>query len=276
VKNLLPVPAARQGLSSLSRSTSRASLSEGDRHHLVREGARLLPSPARRRFLAGGGSVGGLALLAGCSATDSFSAETLLMRISRFNDRGQGWLVNPDAMAPTYAAAEITRPFPFNAFYSMDQAPQVDGGTYRLQIGGKVERPGAWTLERLAALPQEEQITRHICVEGWSAIGRWGGVPFARFLQEVGADTTRRYVGFRCADEYYTSIDMATALHRQTLLALSWDGQTLPREFGYPMKLRMPTKLGYKNPKHIVEIFVTDDHPGGYWEDQGYNWFGGA
>lgn len=83
-------------------------------------------------------------------------------------------------------------------------------------------------------------------------------------------------MGVRCADDYYESIDMATALHPQTLLAFDYDGQRLPAKYGYPMKLRIPTKLGYKNPKHIVEIFVTNVYPGGYWVDQGYNWFGGA
>ena len=125
-------------------------------------------------------------------------------------------------------------------------------------------------------MPQTEQITRHICVEGWSAIGRWGGVKFSDFLERVGADTTAKYIGFKCADDYYTSIDMPTALHPQTLLTLTYDGQVLPPEYGYPMKLRMPTKLGYKNPKHIQAIFVTNAYPGGYWEDQGYNWFGGS
>ena len=83
-------------------------------------------------------------------------------------------------------------------------------------------------------------------------------------------------MGFRCADGYYTSIDMPTALHPQTLLTLTFDGQTLPARYGFPLKLRMPTKLGYKNPKHVEALFVTNTYPGGYWEDRGYNWFGGS
>jgi DMSO/TMAO reductase YedYZ molybdopterin-dependent catalytic subunit len=113
-------------------------------------------------------------------------------------------------------------------------------------------------------------------VEGWSAIGKWGGVRFADFLRHVGADLSAKYVGFQCADDYHTSIDMPTALHPQTLLALSYDDQPLPPKYGFPMKLRMPTKLGYKNPKHIQAMYVTNTYPGGYWEDQGYNWFGGS
>ncbi|MBV8211216.1 MAG: molybdopterin-dependent oxidoreductase [Burkholderiaceae bacterium] len=251
-------------------------LSALDRRFLVKEAERLLPMNARRRFLRGGITLGGLAMLTGCNVTDSKMAETLLMRISRFNDRVQGWLFDPTRLAPTYPESMITRPFPFNAFYDMDRVPEVDEESFRLQVGGRVRQPGSWTLEQLASLPQQEQITRHICVEGWSAIGRWGGVPFSVFLQRVNADLSSKYVAFRCADDYYESIDMPTALHPQTILALTYDGETLPPEYGFPMKLRMPTKLGYKNPKHIVEIVVTNDYPGGYWEDQGYNWFGGS
>ena len=109
-----------------------------------------------------------------------------------------------------------------------------------------------------------------------SELGEWGGVRFSDFLKLNGADLSAKYVGFKCFDEYYTSIDMPTALHAQTQLTLSYADQPLPPKYGYPMKLRMPTKLGYKNPKHISEIFVTNTHPGGYWEDQGYNWFGGS
>jgi DMSO/TMAO reductase YedYZ molybdopterin-dependent catalytic subunit len=253
-----------------------AGLSERDRHELVKEAQALLAPPARRLFLRRGLTLGGLVMLTGCSAASSDDAEKLLMRVSRFNDAVQGWLFDPDRLAPTYPASMITRPFPFNAFYSESEAPTVPGEGFFLLVGGRVAKKDPWTLEELAALPQEEQITRHICVEGWSAIGRWGGVRFATFLQHIGADLTSRYVGFKCADTYYTSIDMPTALHRQTLLTLTYDGQTLPTKYGFPMKLRMPTKLGYKNPKHIVEIFVTNDYPGGYWEDQGYNWFGGS
>jgi DMSO/TMAO reductase YedYZ molybdopterin-dependent catalytic subunit len=131
-------------------------------------------------------------------------------------------------------------------------------------------------LAQLRALPQESQITRHVCVEGWSAIGQWSGVPFRTFLQRVGADTRARYVGFRCFDDYRSSIDMATALHPQTILALDYGDRPLPPKYGSPLKLRVPTKLGFKNPKYIAALYVTNDNPGGYWEDQGYNWFSGS
>ena len=231
---------------------------------------------SRRSFLLRSLTLGGVAMLSGCNITDSDNVETALSSISRFNDRVQGWLFNPDAMAPTYTESMITRPFPFNAFYGVDEAPVVDEDSYRLEVTGMVADKRSWKLEELRSMAQIDQITRHICVEGWSAIGRWGGIRFSDFLKRIGADTDAKYVGFKCADDYYTSIDMATALHAQTLLTLTYDGAVLPREYGFPMKLRMPTKLGYKNPKHIQAIFVTNTYPGGYWEDQGYNWFGGS
>lgn len=236
----------------------------------------LVEHPARRAFLQRTLTLGGLSLLSGCSIVDETSVETALMKISRFNDKVQSWIFDPNALAPTYPDSMITSPFPFNAYYGEDEVREVDADSYRLEISGLVADRRSWKLEELRAMPQTDQVTRHICVEGWSAIGKWGGVPFADFLRRVGADLSARYVGFKCADDYYTSIDMPTALHPQTLLALTYDGQTLPPKYGFPMKLRMPTKLGYKNPKHIQAIFVTNTYPGGYWEDQGYNWFGGS
>ncbi len=247
-----------------------------DADAVVKEALRRIEQPARRMFLRHTLTLGGLSLLTGCAIVDEDSAEPALMRVSRFNDKVQGWLFNPKLLAPTYPESMITRPFPFNAYYDEDEVPQVDAGSYRLEVSGLVANRRAWTLPELHALPQTDQITRHICVEGWSAIGRWGGVRFSDFLARIGADTSAKYVGFRCADKYYTSIDMPTALHPQTLLTLTYDGQVLPPRYGFPMKLRMPTKLGYKNPKHILAMFVTNTYPGGYWEDQGYNWFGGS
>ena len=251
-------------------------LSAIDGEALVKDALKCLDQPSRRLFLKRSLSVGGLSMLTGCSIVDGDSAERALMRVSRLNDSVQAWLFDPTRLAPTYANAMITRPFPFNAYYGEKQIRTVDGDSFRLEVTGLVADKHAWSLPELRALPYSEQITRHICVEGWSAIGRWGGVPFADFLTRIGADTSARYVGFKCADDYYTSIDMPTALHAQTQLSLDYDGEPLPPRYGFPLKLRMPTKLGYKNPKHIQAIFVTNTSPGGYWEDQGYNWFGGS
>ena len=243
---------------------------------VLKDAMRQLDRPARRLFMKHSLTLGGLAMLTGCSLVDDESVEKALMTMSRFNDEVQARLFDPTRLAPTYADSMITRPFPFNAYYGIEEMRHVDAKTYSLEVSGLVRDKQAWTLEALNALPQAEQITRHICVEGWSAIGKWGGVPFSAFLERIGADTTAKYIGFKCADDYFTSIDMPTALHPQTLLTLRYDGQVLPAQYGFPMKLRMPTKLGYKNPKHIKAMFVTNSYPGGYWEDQGYNWFGGS
>ena len=112
----------------------------------------------------------------------------------------------------------------------MDDAPEIDGDDYALEVSGLVADKQSWTLARLRTLPQASQITRHICIEGWSAIGQWSGVPFRVFLEHIGADLRARYVGFKCADRYYSSIDMATALHPQTILALDYRDAPLPTE----------------------------------------------
>ena len=243
---------------------------------MLADAIKRVAQPSRRAFLQRTLTLGGLGLLTGCTPTSEESIERALAAVSRFNDRAQAFLFDPTRLAPTYPDSMITRPFPFNAYYGEDEVRVVDGDAWRLELSGLIADRKPWTLDALRALPQQSQVTRHICVEGWSAIGKWGGVPFSHFLRRVGADLSAKYVGFKCADDYFTSIDMATALHPQTLMALTYDGQTLPPRYGYPMKLRMPTKLGYKNPKHIQAIFVTNTYPGGYWEDQGYNWFGGS
>ena len=230
----------------------------------------------RRLFLRQGLSLGALTLLSGCNVTNQEAVQKALWAMSRWNDRVQAWIFDPNRLAPEFPESRITMPFPFNAFYGMNEVPRVDGASYKLEVSGLVREKKPWTLTELHALPQVSQVTRHICVEGWSAIGKWSGVRFSDFLQYVGADLTAKYVGFKCADKYYTSIDMPTALHPQTQLTLRFADRTLPYEYGYPMKLRMPTKLGFKNPKHIAAIFVTNEYPGGYWEDQGYNWYSGS
>ncbi|MCX4165022.1 MULTISPECIES: molybdopterin-dependent oxidoreductase [Paraburkholderia] len=229
----------------------------------------------RRLFLRSTLSVGALAMLSGCNMQDGDSVDKVLWAMSRWNDRVQAWLFSGTKLAPTYAASQITKPFPFNAFYQEFDVPEIDGASYALEVSGLVANKRSWSLAQLRTLPQASQITRHVCIEGWSAIGEWRGVPFRTFLERIGADTTARYVGFKCADRYYSSLDMATALHPQTQLTLDFGSEPLPPKYGYPLKLRVPTKLGFKNPKHIAEIFVTNTNPGGYWEDQGYNWFSG-
>jgi DMSO/TMAO reductase YedYZ molybdopterin-dependent catalytic subunit len=242
---------------------------------ILKEAARRLDVPTRRVFLRDAIGLGSLTLLSGCDVVDGFSAERMLQSVSDFNDHVQALLFDPNKRAPEYPESAITRPFPFNAFYSHDKAPVIDAAEFRLDITGLAEKQKPWTLEELYALPRFTQITRHICIEGWSAIGKSTGVRFSDFLARIGADTSAKYVTFRCDDNYITSIDMPTALHPQTQLTFWFDGEVLPRKYGFPMKLRIPTKLGFKNPKHIGEIEIGNDFNGGYWETYGYNWFSG-
>ena len=247
---------------------------------LIKDAAKLLPDPTRRLFLRGGASLGALTFLTGCDIVDGWSAEKALVKISHFNDRAQAWLFNPNRLAPTYPESAITRPFPFNGYYAENESPEVDKDDYELEVGGLVDNKDSWRLDQLYALPQETQVTRHICVEGWSAIGKWTGVRFSEFLRRVGADTRAKYVWFRCAEAagetYSTSIDMATALHPQTQMTFKFADEILPRKYGFPMKVRIPTKLGFKNPKHVMELAVINNYNPGYWEEQGYNWFSGS
>ena len=242
---------------------------------LVRDAAKLLPDPARRRFLAGGASLGALTLLTGCEVSDSLSAENVLVQISKFNDAVQAAIFNPNTLAPTYDESRITRPFPFNAYYSIDDAPVVEEKDWELEVAGLVDNKKPWKLADLYKLPEVKQITRHICVEGWSAIGSWSGTPLRDFLKLVGADTRAKYVWFRCAEGYSTAIDMQTAMHPQTQMTFKFDDKILPKAYGYPMKVRIPTRLGFKNPKYVISMEVTNDYKGGYWENQGYNDFSG-
>ncbi len=230
----------------------------------------------RRLLLRNGLSLGALAMLTGCDVSDNSAVEAALAAMSRFNDRVQSALFNPNRLAATFPASAMTRPFPFNAYYGEDDIRTVDAQAWRLELGGSIAEKRPWSLADLRALPQESQITRHICVEGWSAIGQWSGVRLSDFLKRVGADLRCRYVGVKCFDDYYTSLDMPTALHPQTILALDYGTDPLPPQYGAPLKIRVPTKLGFKNPKYIASIFVTNKYPGGYWEDQGYNWFSGS
>ncbi len=125
-----------------------------------------------------------------------------------------------------------------------------------------------WTLEELYALPQEKQITRHICVEGWSAIGSWTGVRLSDFPATRWRRHAREVRLFHLRRGLFNTIDMPTALHPQTQMTLKFADEILPRKYGFPMKIRMPTKLGFKNPKYVVSLVVTNDDRGGYWEDQ--------
>jgi DMSO/TMAO reductase YedYZ molybdopterin-dependent catalytic subunit len=229
----------------------------------------------RRGFLKGALSLGSLALLTGCDLSTHSGVDAGLWGMLRFNDRVQAALFSPSRLAETYPASAITRPFRFNAYYPEWQVRSVPA-EWRLDVAGRVADKTSWTLEKLLALPQESQITRHICIEGWSQIGQWSGVPLHVFLRRVGADLRARYVAFKCFDGYSTSLDMASALHPQTILAVDFERARLTPQWGAPLRLRIPTKLGFKSAKNLQAIEVTNTYPGGYWENQGYDWFSGS
>jgi DMSO/TMAO reductase YedYZ molybdopterin-dependent catalytic subunit len=191
------------------------------------------------------------------------------------NDDVQALIFDPNKLAPTYPASMVLKPPKFNAYYDVMDVKPVDGSKWRLELSGLISDKRPWTVQEIEALAQRTIIIKHICVEGWSYIGEWTGVPLRTFLERVGADLRAKYVAFKTADDYPSSIDMATALHPQTLLATKYAGETLADPFGYPLRLRTSTKLGYKNPKWITAIEVTNTYPSGYWESRGFSWFAG-
>ncbi len=177
-------------------------------------------------------------------------------------------------LAPTFDDSALT---PLSKFFvntfDVDD-PEVDLDQWTLTVGGEAKKPGEYKIETFKSLPKFTQNTRHVCVEGWDVIGRFGGARVSDFLNLIGADTSARYIFVECADSYYESIDMATALHPQSLLCYEMYDQPLTREHGAPLRLRMPTKIGYKQAKYLTSFTVTNVlSRAGYWEDQGYSDF---
>jgi len=202
----------------------------------------------------------------------------LLMDGLGFSDWASGELFSRHRLEPTYSNNEVApfNRFPYNYYDVLD--PEVDLDRWTLKVDGLVQRPGNYKLEQIQALPKVVQNTRHVCVEGWAVVGNFGGTRASDFLRAIGADLTARYLEVECADEYYESIDMETMLHPQTLFCYEMYGQPLDRGHGAPLRLQMPTKLGYKQAKYLETLRVTNVLTGGqrgYWEDQGYSWFAG-
>jgi DMSO/TMAO reductase YedYZ molybdopterin-dependent catalytic subunit len=250
---------------------------------------------ARRRFVArfAGGIVATLA--SGCdrlSRTEWFpkilgAAEPLSRRVHH--------LITPRAsMAQEFSEVDLSPRFRSNGTSNPDsaryQALAENGfADWALEIGGLVQKPMRLTLAELRALPARTQITRHDCVEGWSAIGKWTGVPLHELLAQAQPDPRAHYAVFYCADPmeadgrdlYYESIDMEDAHHPQTILAYELNGETLPVANGAPLRLRVERQLGYKMAKYVMRIELVESFAhigggkGGYWEDQGYEWYAG-
>ena len=195
----------------------------------------------------------------------------------RLSDAASGWLFRSGHLAPTYGDRDVT-PFdryPLNSYLADD--PGVDLEGWRLKVSGLVSHEAEYTLDAIKALPKVVQNTKHVCVEGWDVIGNYGGVRAADFLDHVGADPRARFLEVECFDDYYESLDMASVRHPQSLLCYEMYGQPLTGGHGAPLRLQLPTKLGYKQAKHLTALRVTRTLGSrrGYWVDQGYSWHGG-
>jgi DMSO/TMAO reductase YedYZ molybdopterin-dependent catalytic subunit len=214
-------------------------------------------------------------LLGGALVSPSLRKKLLRAGLS-FSDTASARLFNRQSSLsyPDSAVVPFSK-FPYNYFNVLD--PEVDLERWTLTVAGDVQRPGEYTLAQVMALPKVTQNTRHVCVEGWDVIGNFAGARIRDFLTLVGASPMARFLEVECSDDYYESIDMESAQHPQSLLCYEMYGQPLERGHGAPLRLQMPTKLGYKQAKYLETLRVTDviSRTRGYWEDQGYSWYGG-
>jgi DMSO/TMAO reductase YedYZ molybdopterin-dependent catalytic subunit len=255
---------------------------------------------SRRNLLRGSAAASSL-MLTGCDAIDRLSntdnaVRKVLASANELTYRAQRLLLGDDWLAREYSESDIRQPQKPNGTESPDDEDyealaSAGFADYRLEVAGMVEKPQRFSLENLRAMPTRTQITRHDCVEGWSCIAKWSGVQLSRILDEVKVKPDARYVVFRCFDtmeqglsgpvRYYGSIDLIDARHPQTILALDLNGQPLPISNGAPIRLRVERQLGYKMNKYVRAIELVSsyasigDGKGGYWEDQGYDWYAG-
>ena len=225
----------------------------------------------RRAFLAG--AIGGL--LSACGWDGGALLRPRLQGFSRFNDWVGGALFSQNTLAPTYDRSQRSTSFP--AYHISRMTPTVeDPGSWRLEVGGLVERPASLSLDEIRQQRDLTYTVEHHCVEGWSAIATWTGLPFHVLADMVGVEPDARYVRFDSFDSgYYNGWDLESALHPQTILAYEFNDEALGPDHGAPLRLYAPHKLGYKLTKYLTRITFTDERPGGYWEDQGYPWYGG-
>jgi DMSO/TMAO reductase YedYZ molybdopterin-dependent catalytic subunit len=251
----------------------------------------------RRGFLARLVAGTGAALLGGCTDLSQNPWVTgVLSRVEDLTRAAQHLFAGPQSLAPEYTKADISPVFRANG--TLDPGTpaykaHVESGfaNWRVTVTGLVEHPLSLSLQNIRKLPARTQITRHDCVEGWSCIGEWSGPQLALILAMAKPRAAARYVVFYCADpmtiegdpnlSYYESLELSEALHPQTILAHRLNGADLGVEHGAPVRIRAERQLGYKQPKYVerIELVSTLDGiqggKGGYWEDQGYTWFGG-
>ena len=252
---------------------------------------------SRRRVLAGLLSGIGISMLTGCDRmTQSAGVGAILRQTEKLTMGSQRLILGPHTLAREYSASDLSPVFRANGTQLPDSdeyARMLEQGfaEWRLQVDGLVHHPLSLSLEALRRLPARTQITRHDCVEGWSAIGQWQGVPLGRVLDLARLKPGARFVVFHCADEleitfdgsgrYYESIDLMDAYHPQTILAYEMNGKPLPVAHGAPLRLRVERQLGYKHAKYLMRIEVVSSFDalwggrGGYWEDRGYEWYAG-
>ena len=255
--------------------------------------------PSRRGILRGAAAAVGTALLGGCDRLSETPAFTdALKSAQNLSHAAHRLVAGRRAMAQEFSPADVQSQFRGNGTLmpgDADYRALVKDGfaNWRLRIGGLVEAPGAYTLAELRAMPSRTQITRHDCVEGWSCIGKWKGVPLAHLLERVKPQPKAKYVLFRCFDSmdepseggadsrYYESVDFDDAYHAQTILAYELNDKPLPVANGAPLRARIERQLGYKHAKFLASIELVESFDavrggkGGYWEDQGYEWYAG-
>ncbi len=248
----------------------------------------------RRKLLVGGAATLGGLSLAGCDPLSrSPEFRTFLRNGETLTQSAQRALMIGQPLAREFSERDISRVFkangtkdPATAEYNTFVASAFSN--WRLRIDGLVDRPQSLSLADLRALPSRTQITRHDCVEGWSAIGKWQGAQLGPLLQTVGLKANARFAILHCADNYgggqdayYESIDLIDAFHPQTLLAYNLNGQPLEVSHGAPLRLRVERQLGYKQAKYLMRIEIVERldgfgrGKGGYWEDRGYEWYAG-
>lgn len=246
-----------------------------------------------RRDLVGSLAAGGGLLLSGCDALDgSPTFREALRSGERVTMRAQRLIVDRTALAREFTAADLSPVFRANGT-RMPDSPEYAAhaasrfADWRLAVDGLVARPLSLSLAQLGAMPARTQITRHDCVEGWSAIGQWTGTPLKLVLDAAGLHPSARYIVFHCADNfgvtpYYESIDLIDAFHPQTIMAWALNGHLLPIQNGAPLRLRVERQLGYKHAKYVERIEAVaaltgiGGGKGGYWEDgHDYEWYAG-